>query len=218
LAKALAPRLAKLAIGIVAMLPAARIAVQAFSDDLGANPIAEAENRLGFWTLTLLLATLAPTPIKVVTGWKWPLGRRRLLGVETIVYVCLHFGLYIAVDQGFDFGEIWKDIAKRKFITVGFVAFLLLVPLAITSTDAMVRRLGFPRWKRLHRSIYAAAVLGVVHFVWRVKSDYREPAIFAVALAVLFVIRVAGARGWPGSRAKKPPAGPVAQVDRAAVS
>jgi methionine sulfoxide reductase heme-binding subunit len=218
LAKALAPRLAKLAIGIVAMLPAARIAVQVLTDDLGPNPIAEAENRLGFWTLTLLLVTLSPTPIKLVTGWKWPLRLRRMLGLETFVYVCLHFGVYLAVDQGFALGEIWKDIAKRKFITIGFAAFLLLVPLAITSTDAMVRRLGFPRWKRLHRLIYVAAVLGVVHFVWRVKSDYREPAIFAVALAVLLLIRLVGARGSRGSRARKPPSGPVAQVDRAAVS
>src|SRR6185503_18853463 len=104
-------------------------------------------------------------------------------------YVCLHFGLYLAVDQGFDLGEIWKDIAKRKFITVGFAAFLLLIPLAITSTDGMVRRLGFPRWKRLHRLIYVAAVLGVVHFVWRVKSDLRQPALFAGALAVLLAVR-----------------------------
>jgi sulfoxide reductase heme-binding subunit YedZ len=117
-----------------------------------------------------------------------------MLGLETFLYVCLHFGLYLAVDQGFDLGEIWKDIAKRKFITVGFVAFVLLIPLAITSTDGMVKRLGFPRWKRLHRLIYVAAVLGVVHFVWRVKSDLREPAIFAVALAVLLATRAVGAR------------------------
>jgi len=193
-AKALGPRVAKLAIGVVAMLPAVRLALQAFSDDLGPNPIAEAENRLGFWTLTMLLVTLAPTPIKIVTGWKWPLRLRRMLGLETFAYVCLHFGLYLAVDQGFDLGEIWKDIAKRKFITVGFAAFLLLIPLAITSTDGMVRRLGFPRWKRLHRLIYVVAVLGVVHFVWRVKSDLRQPALFAGVLAVLLAVRVIGAK------------------------
>ena len=187
--KHLASRLAKLAIGVVALLPAARIGVLLLGGDLGANPIAEAMNRLGFWTLTLLLATLAPTPIQIVTGWKWPLRLRRMLGLETFLYVCLHFAVYLGLDQFFDFAAIGKDIAKRPFITVGFTAFVLLIPLAITSTDGMVRRLGFARWKRLHRLIYVVAVLGVVHFVWRVKSDLRQPLIFAGVLAVLLVIR-----------------------------
>ena len=111
-------------------------------------------NRLGFWTLTLLLATLAPTPIQIVTGWKWPLRLRRMLGLEAFLYVCLHFAVYLGVDQFFDWSAIGKDIVKRQFITVGFAAFVLLIPLAITSTDGMVRRLGFVRWKRLHRLIY----------------------------------------------------------------
>jgi sulfoxide reductase heme-binding subunit YedZ len=182
-------RLAKLAIGVLAMAPAARIGALWIAGDLGANPIAEAMNRLGFWTLTLLLATLAPTPIQIVTGWKWPLRLRRMLGLETFVYVCLHFAVYLGVDQLFDFAAIGNDIVKRKFITVGFAAFLLLIPLAVTSTDRMVRRLGFARWKRLHRLIYLAAVLGVVHYVWRVKSDLRQPLIFAGALALLLTIR-----------------------------
>jgi len=187
--KHLASRLAKLAIGVVALLPAARIGVLLLAGDLGANPIAEAMNRLGFWTLTLLLVTLAPTPIQIVTGWKWPLRLRRMLGLVTFLYVCLHFAVYLGVDQFFDFAAIGKDIVKRKFITVGFAAFLLLIPLAITSTDGMVRRLGFARWKRLHRLIYVAAVLGVIHYIWRVKSDLRQPLIFAAVLAVLLVIR-----------------------------
>ena len=182
-------RLAKLAIGVLAMVPAARIGWLAWAGALGANPIAEAMNRLGFWTLTLLLATLAPTPIQVVTGWKWPLRLRRMLGLETFLYVCLHFAVYLGVDQFFDLPAIGKDIVKRKFITVGFAASLLLIPLALTSTDGMVRRLGFARWKRLHRLIYLAAALGVVHFVWRVKSDLRQPLMFAAALAALLVIR-----------------------------
>jgi sulfoxide reductase heme-binding subunit YedZ len=185
----LSSRLAKLAIGVLAMVPAARIGWLVWAGDLGANPIAEAMNRLGFWTLTLLLATLAPTPIQVVTGWKWPLRLRRMLGLETFLYVCLHFVVYLGVDQFFDLPAIGKDILKRKFITVGFAAFLLLIPLAITSTDGMVRRLGFARWKRLHRLVYVAAALGVVHFVWRVKSDLRRPLIFAAALAALLLIR-----------------------------
>jgi sulfoxide reductase heme-binding subunit YedZ len=178
-----------LAIGVLALVPAARIGWLTASGGLGPNPIAEALNRLGFWTLTLLLATLAPTPIQIVTGWKWPLRLRRMLGLETFLYVCLHFATYIGVDQFFDLAAFWKDIVNRNFIAVGLAAFVLLIPLAITSTDGMVRRLGFVRWKRLHRLIYVAAVLGVIHFVWRVKSDLREPLIFAAVLAVLLVIR-----------------------------
>jgi sulfoxide reductase heme-binding subunit YedZ len=204
-----ASRLAKLAIGVVALVPAARIGVLALNGDLGANPIAEAMNRLGFWTLTLLLLTLSPTPIQIVTGWKWPLRLRRMLGLETFLYVCLHFAIYLGVDQFFDFSAIGQDIVKRKFITVGFAALLLLIPLAITSTDGMVRRLGFARWKRLHRLIYVAAVLGVIHYVWRVKSDLRQPLIFAAVLAVLLVIRA--------TRAVRPPRrapAPAAAADR----
>ena len=106
-----------------------------------------------------------------------------MLGLEAFFYACLHFAVYLGVDQFFDWSAIGKDIVKRKFITVGFAAFVLLIPLAITSTDGMVRRLGFARWKRLHRLVYVAAVLGVVHFVWRVKSDLRQPLIFAGVLA-----------------------------------
>jgi methionine sulfoxide reductase heme-binding subunit len=196
-------RLAKLAVGVVAMVPAARIGVLALNGDLGANPIAETMNRLGFWTLTLLLVTLAPTPIQIVTGWKWPLRLRRMLGLEAFLYVCLHFAIYLGVDQFFDLSAIGEDIVKRKFITVGFAALLLLIPLAITSTDGMVRRLGFARWKRLHRLIYVAAVLGVVHYVWRVKSDLRQPLIFAAVLAVLLAIRATRALR-PARRAPSP--------------
>ncbi|HMF43202.1 MAG TPA: protein-methionine-sulfoxide reductase heme-binding subunit MsrQ [Polyangia bacterium] len=195
-------RLAKVAIGALAMVPAARIGWLAWAGQLGANPIAEAMNRLGFWTLTLLLATLAPTPIQVVTGWKWPLRLRRMLGLETFLYVCLHFAVYLGVDQFFDLPAIGKDIVKRKFITVGFAAFLLLIPLALTSTDGMVRRLGFARWKRLHRLVYLVAGLGVVHFVWRVKSDLRQPLLFAAALAALLVIRVL--KTWRPPHASRP--------------
>ena len=186
---------------MVALLPAARIGVQALNGDLGANPIAEAMNRLGFWTLTLLLVTLAPTPIQIVTGWKWPLRLRRMLGLETFLYVCLHFAVYLGVDQFFDFPAIGRDIVKRKFITIGFAAFLVLIPLAITSTDGMVRRMGFARWKRLHRLIYVAAALGVVHFVWRVKSDLRQPLVFAGVLILLLAIRATRAVA-PRSRSR----------------
>jgi sulfoxide reductase heme-binding subunit YedZ len=203
-ARPLGSRLAKLGVGALALVPAARIGALAASDGLGPNPIAEAMNRLGFWTLTLLLAALAPTAIRIATGWKWPLRLRRMLGLEAFLYVCLHFSVYLWLDQGFDFSEIGKDIAKRKFITVGFTAFVLLIPLALTSTDGMVRRLGFRRWKRLHRLVYVVAVLGVTHFVWRVKSDLRQPLLFAAALAVLLAVRasdwIAGRRSGPAPR------------------
>ncbi|MEA2700555.1 MAG: methionine sulfoxide reductase heme-binding subunit [Myxococcales bacterium] len=185
-----AARLGKAGVGALALVPLVRLGWLFYRDALGANPIAEALNQLGLWTLIILLSSLACTPIKILTGWKYPLRLRRLLGLEAFFYACLHFSMYIAVDQSFDFGEIWKDIIKRKFMTVGFAAWVLLIPLAVTSTNKMVKRLGFPRWKRLHRLAYVAAVLGVVHFIWRVKSDLREPLIYAFVLTVLLLVRV----------------------------
>lgn len=185
--------LAKVAVGVAALLPVARLGWLAVNDGLGANPIAELLNRLGFWTLVWLMVSLAMTPLKLVTGWSWPIALRRLLGLLAFTYVCLHFGVYLGVDQFFDFAEIGRDIVDRPFITVGFAALLLLVPLAITSTSGMLKRLGARRWKRLHRLVYVAAVLGVVHFLWRVKSDRRQPLIFAAVLAVLLGIRVVAA-------------------------
>jgi sulfoxide reductase heme-binding subunit YedZ len=180
----------KVAVGIAAFVPAAGTAVRFFTGALGPNPIAEALNELGLWTLILLMATLSCTPLKIVFGWNWPLALRRLLGLCCFAYAFLHFSLYLGVDQFFAWGEIWKDISKRKFITVGFAAFLLLCPLAITSTNKMVKRLGFARWKRLHRLVYVVAVLGVIHFLWRVKADTRQPFVFAAILAVLLAVRL----------------------------
>lgn len=181
----------KWGIGVAALLPAARLGWLFANDRLGANPIAETMNQLGLLTLILLLTSLAMTPLKIVTGWTWPLALRRLLGLLAFTYVCFHFSLYLGVDQFFDFDEIWRDIAKRKFITIGFAAFVLLIPLAVTSTSGMLKRLGARRWKRLHRLVYVAAGLGVIHFIWRVKSDLREPLIYAAVLAALLGVRVA---------------------------
>lgn len=185
--------MAKWVIGAAALFPAARLGWLLMNDRLGANPVAELLNRLGFWTLVTLMVSLAMTPLKVVTGWSWPVALRRLLGLTAFGYVCLHFGVYLGVDQFFDFGEIGRDIVKRPFITVGFAAFLLLIPLAITSTSGMLKRLGARRWKRLHRLVYVAATLGVIHFLWRVKSDTRQPLIFAGILTVLLGVRVVAA-------------------------
>jgi sulfoxide reductase heme-binding subunit YedZ len=183
-------RLLKVGLAVLAYLPIAWLVVRFLTDRLGANPIAEVLNRMGFWTLTLLLSTLACTPLKILTGWSWPLAVRRMLGLIAFSYASLHLLVYVVLDQNLDWSEILKDIAKRKFITIGFLAFLLLVPLAVTSTNKMVKRLGFPRWKRLHRLIYVAGVAGVVHFVWRVKADLLQPLIFAGVLGLLFAIRL----------------------------
>jgi sulfoxide reductase heme-binding subunit YedZ len=180
----------KAVVALAGLLPLVWLGWRAASGRLGANPIAEVLNRLGFWTLFLLLASLACTPLHIVTGWAFPLRLRRLLGLEAFLYACLHFSTYLGLDQQLDFPAIWGDIVKRKFMTIGFAAFTLLIPLAMTSTKGMVRRLGFPRWKRLHRLVYVAAALGVVHFVWRVKSDLRQPLIFAFALTLLLAVRV----------------------------
>jgi methionine sulfoxide reductase heme-binding subunit len=180
----------KPAVFVACVVPAARLGWRFWMGKLGANPIAEAENTLGLWTLILLLATLSCSVFKITLGWTWPLRVRRMLGLFAFFYVCLHFGMYVGVDQFFDGSEIWKDIAKRKFITVGFASFVLLVPLAVTSTNRWVKRLGVRRWKRLHRLVYVAAVGGVVHFMWRVKSDLRQPLVYAAVLAFLLAVRL----------------------------
>jgi sulfoxide reductase heme-binding subunit YedZ len=175
---------------VLCLVPLGKVAYDAFlGPGLGANPIAEILNRLGFWTLTLLTATLACTPLKIVFGWTWPLRLRRMLGVFTFAYAFLHFTTYFAIDQLFDLRAILADILKRKFITLGFIAFLILIPLALTSTNAAVRRLGYVRWKRLHRLVYFVAVLGLIHFYWRVKADHREPWIYIGIIAALMLAR-----------------------------
>jgi sulfoxide reductase heme-binding subunit YedZ len=159
-------------------------------DQLGANPIEKITRTTGYWTLTLLLVTLSATPLRRVLGWPW-LGRfRRMLGLFAFFYGCLHFLTYLVLDQFFDWPGIVKDIAKRPYITVGFTAFLLLIPLAVTSTDGMIRRLGGKRWRRLHRLVYVIAIGGVVHFWWLVKKDITAPAADAAILAALLGFRV----------------------------
>jgi sulfoxide reductase heme-binding subunit YedZ len=172
------------------LLPAAWVAVRLARGQLGANPIEAALNALGFWTLALLLASLAASPLHDLTGLAWPVRVRRALGLLAFGYAATHLAWYVAIDQFFDLALLWQDVVKRKFMAVGFAAFLLLLPLAVTSTDAWVRRLGFRRWKALHRLAYAAGVLGVVHFTWRVKADLTRPAIAAAVLALLLLARL----------------------------
>ena len=175
---------------VMCLLPLAKLIADATAGNLSANPIAEAMNRLGFWTLTLLLSSLAATPMKTLFGWTPQMRVRRMVGLFAFFYGALHFATYLALDQAFDLEDIGADIVKRKFITIGFAAFLTLVPLAVTSTDRAVKRLGFRRWKRIHRLVYLPALLGVVHLTWRVKADYLEPALFAVTLAALLLARL----------------------------
>jgi sulfoxide reductase heme-binding subunit YedZ len=171
-------------------LPLAKIGWDALGGGLGANPIEAILNRLGFWTLTLLTLSLAATPAHDLLGLAWPVRIRRTLGLLAFAYATLHLSWYVGVDQLLDLRLLAQDVAKRRFMAVGFLAWLTLVPLAATSTAASVRRLGYARWKRLHRLVYATAILAVVHFVWRVKADLRRPATFAAILLALLALRL----------------------------
>ena len=175
------------------LTPLALLLHDAWAGDLGANPIDYMTRWLGVWTLRLLLASLTMTPLRILFRWSWPIAVRRLLGLFAFFYVCLHFAVWVVLDHFFDWGTMAADIVKRPFIAVGFAAVVLLVPLAATSNGRAVRRLGFVRWRRWHRLVYVSSVLGVIHFVWRVKADLREPLLFASALAVLLGIRVVDA-------------------------
>jgi sulfoxide reductase heme-binding subunit YedZ len=187
-------RLGKALVFAASTIPLVLIGLDGWRGRLGANPIEAILNRLGWWTLAFLMLALVPTPLQKLGGWTWPARYRRMLGLFAFFYGCLHFTCYVGVDQFFDWHAIAADIVKRKFITIGMLALSLLVPLALTSTNRAVRRLGYVRWKRLHRLVYLAALSGVVHFVWRVKADLREPLIFASVLAVLLLLRLAPRR------------------------
>jgi sulfoxide reductase heme-binding subunit YedZ len=157
---------------------------------LGANPIATALNQLGLLALVLLVATLCATPLKLTLGWTWPLRIRRTLGLLAFFTALLHFVLYLGPDQGFDVAGVVSDIVKRPFIAVGFLALVLLVPLAWTSSKQAVQRLTYPVWQRLHRLVYAVAVLAALHFYLRVKADHTQPWLYAAVLAGGFAIRL----------------------------
>ena len=179
------------------LAPLAWLIWGAFADRLGANPIDVITDETGTWTLRFLVATLAVTPLRRWTRWNALVRFRRMLGLFAFFYGSLHFLTYLWLDQFFDLGEIVKDIAKRPFITVGFTALMLMVPLALTSTKGWIRRLG-RRWQTLHRLVYVSAVLGVVHYWWLVKSDISRPARYAAIVAVLL-----GARLWWAARKER---------------
>ncbi|QIL20547.1 protein-methionine-sulfoxide reductase heme-binding subunit MsrQ [Thermomonas sp. HDW16] len=159
------------------------------SNVLGADPVAEIEHTLGLWALRFLMLTLAITPLRQLTGWNVLVRFRRMLGLYAFAYASLHFAAYLGLDLRGYWTQVFEDIAKRPYITVGFIAWLLLVPLAITSTTGWIKRLG-RNWARLHKLVYAVAVLAVLHFWWLVKSDIREPALYAGIAALLLGWRV----------------------------
>ena len=173
-------------------------------DRLGTNPIEYVTHTLGDWTLRILLATLAVTPLRIVTGMAWLVTLRRLLGLFAFAYAVMHFLVWIVLDFFFDWEQMGKDIVKRPYITVGMLALLLLTPLAMTSTAGMIKRLGARRWRQLHRLVYLAAVCGVLHFLWLSKVGRKTPWIYAAVLAVLLGIRVFDAVRKRARRAAAP--------------
>ena len=175
------------------LTPIAALLLRAWYGELGANPISQALNQLGLVALVFLVAALTCTPLKTLFGWTWPLRLRRMLGLYGFAYATLHVSTYVGIDQFFDWQAIVVDILKRPFIFVGFAAFVLLIPLAVTSTAAWVKRLGYMRWKQLHRLAYIAPLLGVLHFTWRVKKDISEPLTYAFIVGIVLLVRVAAA-------------------------
>jgi len=194
--------LLKPAVFALCLLPLAGMVGDAFTGGLGVNPVEAVTHRTGDWTLRLLLATLALTPLRRLSGWSWPSRVRRMVGLFVFFYACLHLATYLWLDQFFDWGAIVVDVGERPFITVGMLAFLGLLPLAVTSNRAMQRRLG-RRWKALHRLVYPVAILGVLHFWWLVKADVREPLVYALILATLLGYRLAGRLRGARERARE---------------
>jgi sulfoxide reductase heme-binding subunit YedZ len=189
-----AVRLAQTGVVLAALVPLAVLVGDAFGDRLGANPVEAIEHRTGDWTIWLLLASLAVTPLRRLTGWNWLIRYRRTLGLLAFSYVCLHFLTYLVIDQGFPIQGltltyVWEDIVKRPYVTVGFTAFMLLIPIAWTSTKGWIRRLG-RRWTTLHQLVYVAAALGVLHYMWLIKGDRPTAVYHALVLVGLLGMRV----------------------------
>lgn len=174
---------------LLALVPLGALAYRTYTNDLGVNPAETLQLETGGWALKFLVITLAITPVRRVTGWNRVIQYRRMVGLFSFFYACLHFLTYIVLDKYFAFGEMMADVIKRPFITAGFVAFVAMVPLALTSTKGWIRRLG-RRWQLLHRLIYLSGVAAAVHFVWKVKVAIGEPVYYAIAIAVLLGFRI----------------------------
>ena len=180
----------KAGVWILCLLPLSILAYLATTNDLGANPISFVTNWLGQWTFRLLLVSLALTPIRILTGLAWPIILRRLLGLFTFFYACLHFCVWILIDHYFNWGQMAEDIIKRRYITVGMLALLCLIPLAITSTNGMVKRLGGVAWRRLHRLVYLIGVLAALHFLWLSKGIRADAYLYTAILTLLLGVRI----------------------------
>jgi methionine sulfoxide reductase heme-binding subunit len=183
---------------VACLIPLGQLLYNAWTDDLTANPIEFITHFTGDWTLIFLLATLSVTPLRKILGWNELIKFRRMLGLFAFFYALLHFSTYTVLDHFFDFPAIVKDIVKRPYVTAGFTAFVLMIPLAVTSTAAMIRRLG-KRWQQLHRLVYIAAIAAVIHFYWLVKADIRRPVQYGAVLALLLGCRlvIIWAQRWP---------------------
>ena len=194
----------KVALFLLALVPLGRLATGAFlfPEWLGVNPAEFITRSTGDWALRMLLTTLAVTPLRHLTGWNWLLRLRRMLGLFAFFYASVHFSSYISFDHVFDVGAILKDIVKRPFITVGFVCLTLMFPLAVTSANVMVRKLGAKRWIALHRLVYLIAPLAVLHFWWMVKRDVTQPEVYLAVLVVLLGARIV--RAGMGRRLQRP--------------
>lgn len=196
----------KVLVFALCLAPLAILIWRGFHNELGANHIEFITHATGDWTLRFLVLTLAITPLRKILRQPQLIRFRRMLGLFAFFYVCLHFATWIGLDKFFDWPEMWKDVQKRRFITVGFAGFLLLIPLAITSTAGWIRRLGGKRWQLLHRAVYLTAILGVIHYYWLVKSDVTKPLQYAWMLGILLAWR---AGDWLYSRWTRPAARPI---------
>lgn len=179
------PRWLKPAVFAAGLLPLVWLVFQVFTGGLGANPIEAVTRFLGDWALNMLLVSLAVSSLRRLTGWAAAVRLRRMLGLFAFFYATLHVLSYVGLDQFFAWGAIWADVVKRKYITAGMAAFLVLMVLAATSPKRAVRAIGGRAWKRLHRLVYAAGILGVLHYFWMVKADISEPLVYALVLAIL---------------------------------
>lgn len=182
-------RILRPSVFLLSLVPLAWLIGRAFTTGLGADPVATITHHTGDWTLNFLLITLAITPVRRLTGWNWLAGYRRMVGLFAFFYICLHFATYLVFDHFFSWVSIVEDVVKRRYITVGFTGFVLLIPLAATSTARMVRRLGARRWQALHRLVYVVVACGVLHYLWSVKRDIRYPLIYALILIALLGFR-----------------------------
>jgi sulfoxide reductase heme-binding subunit YedZ len=178
------------AVFVACLVPLLALVWRALTGGLSANPIDNITDVTGTWTLRFVMITLAVTPLRRLTGWNALIQLRRMLGLFAFFYGCLHFSTYVVLDHFFDLDAIVADIAKRPYVTVGFTGFVLMIPLALTSTAGWIRRLGGRNWQRLHRLIYFTGIAGVVHYLWLVKADTTRPLRYAAILAVLLGLRM----------------------------